>query len=320
MDVGLLDTSLHSENDGDQIIVSSIQQLFPELLGLPRIPTHQKLDANDRHRASTLDGLVVTGTNLLSADIYRLKQWPLDRRSVRSLEGRLIFLGVGWWQYQGRIKRRTVRALRRLTNDTVPIAARDSYTSSRLNEIGVENLNTGCPTMWNLPTELPALGGSSEVVFTLTNYNSKKATDERIVAHLAQRYNRVHIWPQSDQDRLLLDSMSLPKNAEVSGRGLTHLDEILKGRDYVGTRLHAGVRAAQLGRPALVLAVDNRAVEIGRDTGFPTVRRDDGLEAIDKGFEQASTPTALRLPHDAIETWTNLFRQWFNASSESRGS
>jgi polysaccharide pyruvyl transferase WcaK-like protein len=46
-----------------------------------------------------------------------------------------------------------------------------------------------------------------------------------------------------------------------------------KDIDYVGTRLHAGIRALQKGRRALIISVDNRATEIGRDTHLPIVER-----------------------------------------------
>jgi hypothetical protein len=41
--------------------------------------------------------------------------------------------------------------------------------------------------------------------------------------------------------------------------------------DFVGARLHGGIRALQRGRRTLTIALDNRAREIAGDTGMPVV-------------------------------------------------
>jgi polysaccharide pyruvyl transferase WcaK-like protein len=43
--------------------------------------------------------------------------------------------------------------------------------------------------------------------------------------------------------------------------------------DCVGTRLHAGIRALQRKRRAIILGVDNRAEEMGHDFDLPVVAR-----------------------------------------------
>ncbi len=45
--------------------------------------------------------------------------------------------------------------------------------------------------------------------------------------------------------------------------------------DYIGTRLHGGVFCLLRGKRSLIVEVDNRATEIARDTGLPTVKRVD---------------------------------------------
>ena len=71
--------------------------------------------------------------------------------------------------------------------------------------------------------------------------------------------------------------------------------------DYVGNRLHGGIRALQHGRRAIIVEIDNRAQEMGRDFNLPTVARDDfaRLEAmIDGDLAIAVTP-----PVEAIARW-----------------
>lgn len=43
--------------------------------------------------------------------------------------------------------------------------------------------------------------------------------------------------------------------------------------DFVGTRLHGGIRALQKKKRSLIIAVDNRAIELGADTGLPVIDR-----------------------------------------------
>jgi polysaccharide pyruvyl transferase WcaK-like protein len=75
--------------------------------------------------------------------------------------------------------------------------------------------------------------------------------------------------------------------------------------DYVGLRLHCGVIALQHKVRSLVVAVDNRASEISRDTGLPAVARDD-LAAIEKWIE-GSQAVELSLPFAAIGVWKAQF-------------
>jgi polysaccharide pyruvyl transferase WcaK-like protein len=303
----LLDTSLESTNDGDEIIVDSIKEIFPQLVRLDRLPTHLKLTRVQRHRATEAEALVVTGTNIISSNIYRSRQWPLSRSTVKSYSNKLIFLGVGWWQYQERAGRKTAKALHDMVHPDIPISARDQYTTDRLVEMGLSAINTGCPTMWRLPAVLPPLGNRNECVFTVTDYNPNRRVDEDILKRLAHVYEQVVIWPQSAGDLALLGSMSLPANAVIAPRGVESLAKVLKGRDYIGTRLHAGVRAAQLGSACLVLGVDNRALEIGRDTGFPVIERNRAVEGLLLGMRQAAGGVALELPTNEIEFWTKTF-------------
>ena len=48
-----------------------------------------------------------------------------------------------------------------------------------------------------------------------------------------------------------------------------------KELDYVGTRLHAGVRAMQKGRRSIILSIDNRAREMGKDYNLNVIERND---------------------------------------------
>ena len=58
--------------------------------------------------------------------------------------------------------------------------------------------------------------------------------------------------------------------------------------DFVGTRLHGGMRALQKKRRAIIIGIDNRAIELNRDFNIPVLNQEKiaGLpELIESEFE-----------------------------------
>ncbi len=79
----------------------------------------------------------------------------------------------------------------------------------------------------------------------------------------------------------------------------------LKDIDYIGTRLHAGIRALQYKKRTLILAVDNRAAEISKDINLPVIDREkvDQIES----WINSSYKTEIKLPEQNIERWKKQF-------------
>jgi polysaccharide pyruvyl transferase WcaK-like protein len=76
--------------------------------------------------------------------------------------------------------------------------------------------------------------------------------------------------------------------------------------DFIGLRLHAGIRSLQRSRRTLIVAIDNRATEISKDTNLPVVARGD-LKAIESWIT-TSSPTKIQLPEAAIASWKQQFQ------------
>ena len=55
----------------------------------------------------------------------------------------------------------------------------------------------------------------------------------------------------------------------------------------------------------MIVEIDNRATEMGRDFDLPTVRRDD-IAGLEERIDTDST-IELRLPNEAIESWRAQF-------------
>jgi polysaccharide pyruvyl transferase WcaK-like protein len=332
--IGVFDTAVCSENLGDQIIMDAVWSQLHRLL--PReffinFATHDYLGPESYKALERCALSIVGGTNLLSSNmrvpgswetripvvsrllmskIRRVNQWklrPSDRARLRNV----VLMAVGWWQYQQAPTAYTRSLLASILHPDLPQSVRDNYTAEMLRGAGFRNaVNTGCVTMWDLTPEHMAaipVEPAREVVMTLTFYKPDAKADERLFRMLAKQYEKVYLWVQGGQDVAYCRTIPTLK-VEYLQPTLAALDAALKPgqTDYVGTRLHAGVRALQRGCRAYIVSVDNRATEIGKDTGLPVMERRD-LNQLNDWIAQPYRPS-LAMPFDRIEAWKSAVR------------
>jgi polysaccharide pyruvyl transferase WcaK-like protein len=163
--------------------------------------------------------------------------------------------------------------------------------------------------MWKLTEEhcvqIPQ-GKAESVLVTFTEYNQNPSLDKQLVELLKQEYKLIYYWTQQPKDYQHMK--------DICGEGAIYLNPSLSALDmalsqypvdYVGTRLHAGIRALQYKRRALILSVDNRATEISKDTNLPVVQRDD-LNSV-ANWINAKKETLVKIPLTAINEWKNQF-------------
>lgn len=311
----LFDPSIASTNLGDEVIAQAVRAELHDIVpdaNLIHLPTQMGLDRHG-HRIRRLGGLaIVGGTNLLSSNLHRYRQWKINL-PLLAAPGHIVLMGVGWWQYQRPPGRLTAAIYKRLLSPSLLHAARDSHTVAMLNAMDFTNVvNTGCPTLWRLTpvhcANIPSKA-ADEVLLTLTDYARDPESDLALLELLLKQYRRVYFWPQGHQD---LDYFrSLPPDVTESiillDPRLAALDKVLRpGQiDFIGTRLHAGIRALQQGVRTLIIAVDNRATEMGRDFHLPVVSRTELNQIPD--WIYGNHPTELKLPWSAIREWRTAF-------------
>lgn len=308
----IFDTSIATQNLGDLIILESVnktlEKLFPdgrffntathESIGLASYKLHKKADLS-----------FVAGTNLLSSNMNKYNQWKVNFYDAAFLKD-IILLGVGWWQYQNGVNWYTKLLYQKLLHSKYQHSVRDSYTKAKLAQAGLVNcINTGCPTTWSLTPQhcsnIPTVKSDS-VVFTLTDYNKNHHADSKLIDFLAKHYDKLYFWPQGSGDLDYLKSFS--NNVELVAPSLRGFDALLESSDsidYVGTRLHAGIRAMQHQRRSIIIGVDNRAVEIAKDINLPFLVRENigGLA----GMMDGKWATSLTIDFAAIESWRSQF-------------
>lgn len=325
-------------NVGDYIIrkhcTAVIDDMFQDAFTV-EVPTHETLSKLAMRHVNTSDFAFVCGTNLLASDMKNVKQWNITLHDVRRMRTvmigkrdlirpavvkskfekmHVILLGVGWHQYQNEPTAYTRRLLSTLLDAHYIHSVRDSYTAEKLKAIGMTNVvNTACPTMWPLSeahcASIPH-DKAKRVVTTLTNYNINADYDRTMLRMLKKNYGHVFVWIQAVEDFAYLQKLP-----EYIDGGITAVPPTLAAYDmllasgdidYVGTRLHGGIEALNHGRRSLVLAVDNRATEIGKDTNLPVMDRKSAVELIEERIN-SSWATEIVLPNDNISLWKSQF-------------
>lgn len=321
--VAIFDTAAASRNLGDQIIMDAVHRqlraITPEAFFVS-VPTHEIVGPQGKALIRESAATVVGGTNLLSSAMNKYAQWKVGLRELRWLRD-VILLGVGWWQYQHEPNAYTRMLLNRFLHHGRPHSLRDGYTARRLAGLGFDQaLNTSCVTLWEMTPERQAAipqQRSGSVVATLTDYKPAPEADIAFLQMLQARYENVFLWIQGARDFAYIRSLGLA-GIELVDPQLAAYDQLLESGislDYVGTRLHAGVRALSRGRRSIILGVDNRATEISSDTGLTVISRDAGVNALEAAVT-SEFDTRLDLPWELIERW----RQGFRAETGLSGS
>ncbi|MGC3981975.1 MAG: polysaccharide pyruvyl transferase family protein [Steroidobacteraceae bacterium] len=311
--IAVLDTSVTSMNLGDQIIMDAsrgiLNELFPNAFYV-NLPTHEFFLWESYRVIKDCDYVFVGGSNLLKSKMAWNNQWkisPLDLLMRRNC----ILLGCGWWHYQKAPDWYSRQLLRRILSGKYTHSLRDHYSAAQLHAAGIANArNTSCVTMWKLDEahcERIPLQRAPRVMTTLTGYNADPVADKAVLELLLKHYEEVVLWVQQPEDFAYASTLAGGRIKFIAPNLASYTDFLRNNHvDYVGSRLHGGIRALQTGKRSLILAVDNRAVEIARDTQLPVVKRDD-IAAVERWIATPA-PTRIRLPTQAIDAWMAQFR------------
>lgn len=321
---------------GDYIIDDYCGKILDSMFGDAfnvSVPTADRLSSLSRSHIATADYSFVCGTNLLASHMKKNKQWNITisdalkvflsgvprksylKRDVMSRawgKNKVILFGVGWWQYQDEPDSYTKTLLKSILSPKYIHSVRDSYTKNMLSACGFDNVvNTACPTMWNLTPErcekIPQKR-AREVITTLTNYNMNQESDDFLMETLLSRYEKVYVWLQAIEDLQQIRQSKYAEKIVCVPPTLKAYDSFLdeKEVDYIGTRLHGGIRALNHGRRALIIGVDNRAIEISKDTNLPVIARESIdtklIDVLSSGWD-----TMIKLPQDNIDLWKAQF-------------
>ncbi|MBD2297306.1 polysaccharide pyruvyl transferase family protein [Nostoc sp. FACHB-190] len=308
-----------SANLGDLIIQEAVSRelhsLFPngEFIN---IATHEFPTVAHILAATSCPLIFVGGTNLLGSRMDYYKQWKVSLLQKIILR-KAILLGVGWERYQVRPNLYTRTSLRAVLSNQLIHSVRDKYTKEKLESAGINNvINTACPTMWpfidmdfqNIPTKK-----AENVLLMLTDYSQCPELDQKLLELIAAKYEKVFVWPQGRGDKEyisnLVSSLAIP--VVMLEHSYSSFKDFLNSGvsfDYIGTRLHGGIKCLLAKKRALIIEIDSRAKEIAKDTNLPTCDRED-FPRITQWIETASK-VEIKMPKDAIDKWKSQFSKF----------
>lgn len=311
-DILIFDTSLYSDNLGDKIINYYCNIVFKEIGVLPfaRVSTHVRPTYREKKLLNRKSMKIITGTNILSSQINLRGLW---KRPIWAKEtANLCLMGNGWSTYSEYENKFTKLFYKTMLSKKFIHSVRDTYTEKKLLSLGINNvINTACPSMWRLTEEfcksIP-VNKASSVITTITDYAQEPSSDWFLLDTLLQHYEKVYVWLQGKDDLDYLHSFSKFDSLICIDNNLESFNWILQNEsiDYVGTRLHAGIHALNYQKRSLIIAIDNRAKELAKDTNLPVIERSQIRDELEDKIE-SDYVIKLKIPLTNIEIWKNQF-------------
>lgn len=313
--IGLINPAIGTSNTGDLIIADAVYRHLRSVFKssfFTHYPSHLHTDYDSKIGMYRNSVVFVGGSNLLSSRMDDYYQWKLDPSDKYYLKNKTILMGVGWWQYEQQPNSYTRHLLKDVLSGDYVHSVRDNYTADMLKSIGIDNvINTSCPTLWDISPEICSgisTRKAPKVVTTLTFYRADEAMDRKLLEILCGHYEEVCLWIQGVDDLAYLKRI-FPDYEKITliPPTIESFTDLLESPDieYIGTRLHAGIRAIQKGKRALIVGVDNRAREISKDTNLNVVDRQQ-IEGI-MDFIEKDYITQIQLPAENIRFWKNQF-------------
>lgn len=311
----LYSPELSSTNLGDKIIAESAKENLHFVLDnafIVEVATQLPQSYYHMRNFRNMDFKFVLGSNLLKSTFFGFKrQWDITLR-LSKVTGPCILMGAGWWQYDNKPNLYTKILLQSVLSKRYIHSVRDDYTLEILKSIGINNvINTSCPTMWKLTKDHCQeikKEKSRDVIFTITDYNRNIEKDSAFIKILLKKYGDVYFWPQGLNDYEYLNSLVIKNDRiKVLAPSLEAFNKILEKEDidYVGTRLHGGIKALQKKVRTIIIAIDNRAKEKHKSFNIPIVDRHD-IEKLDQMIDK-DFKTEIEIPLDRINEWKRQF-------------
>lgn len=309
--ITILNTAIDTDNIGDEIIMYHVKKQISSYFNgfeIKEIATHTYPTDNEIEYMRTSRYVFVCGTNILSPRMELYSGWRFDNRMI-ALDN-VVLVGVGWWGYQN-ISAYTKFVYSHILANNVLQSVRDSQAEKNLRGIGVNNvINTNCLTTWGLDkksTSIPTKKSDS-VILTLTGVYKQKEYDKYIIKSACKNYKRVLFFPQGLTDLEYFNKIvgKYKENIEVIDGTLAAYDKVLEDQDidYIGSRLHGGIHALQKGRRSIIVVVDNRAREMGKDLNLPIIEISDVIDNLDTMIN-SEWETVIRNNNENIAKWRN---------------
>lgn len=328
----MFDTAIDTGNLGDEIILGSVYREMADILdnaSVYRMGTHiqnysaiqmiahkfLKPDTKIRDINETVDYKFIGGTNLFLDNLHGIRpQFMLNLFNL-SLYKDAVFVGVG---RSGNFKNVTDMYTRYLYTHSLSMnfihSVRDEGTKEALENMGIQAINTGCPTLWRFTKEfcesIPKRK-SQNVVCSVSGHIPQRNPDKdkQMLTCLKRNYDKIYVWVQTAIDeeyfKTLVNEDKYPYRFIYS---LNKFKRILENGnvDYIGTRLHGGVYALQHKVRTIIVAIDERANGFYESNNIPVLQRED-IERLDEAIN-GEVVTDIHVNRKNIATFLSQFK------------
>ena len=114
-----------------------------------------------------------------------------------------------------------------------------------------------------------------------------------LIQILKKNYNNLVFFPQGPDDEKYLQSFEVkPKIIERDFNAFKNFTKKNKF-DYIGTRLHAGIYCLEHFKRSIIIGVDNRAIEIGKDSNLLVIQE---KTSMNENLIKSEIKTKILLP------------------------
>lgn len=309
----LLDTCMDGDNAGDNIIMENCLEQLNTTMNVNdflHIPTHRYINKKEKKQLFHSKGKILCGTNILSGNMRNYGLWKLTPNIMPYKN--TILMGIGFDSINDSYDSYTKEMLQTILSKKYLHSVRDSYSENKLKSMGINNvINTGCPTMWGLTADhcnsIP-ISKTNKVVCTITDYCRDYENDQLMLDILVKNYEKVYLWLQGIEDEEYIKELNISSKIEIIPRTILAYDSVLKQKnlDYVGTRLHAGIRALSFKHRTIIISIDSRSKNISIDTNLPIIDRHDLKDKLEPMIN-SNFRTSIVLNIDNIEKWKMQF-------------
>lgn len=318
----LLDTSIASNNMGDEIIMRSAEKYLEHRLldkyYKLRYPTHTNAftfySSRGWEKAEIVrnaDLKLIFGTDLLCKDmLHPINLWNINLFNCSPLSG-TVTVGCGCSlenkKYVGLYTRKLYNKV--LAHNFVH-STRDEETKEFLEQMGFEAVVTGCPTLWSLTPQLCQMipqSKANDVIFTLSGTSKNYVKDQYLVDCLLRNYENVYYWVQTIFDLDYLNEFKNIERIKVLNCDLNTYGKFLDSHDidYVGVRLHGGIYAMQHGRRSIIISIDHRARNMSKVNNFNIIERSD-IDTLEDMIN-SNFVTNVKVDYEILNNWLSQF-------------
>ena len=288
----MYDTSIASDNIGDEIIMNSVYREMQPILESYMVLKHsthtpvmhlfQMMSKKDPAFSyySGAKYKFIGGSNIFKKTLrVRRPDWNINIFDYLFYKD-AITIGCGSsFGASFQTDTYTKKLYTKILNSNYYHSVRDDKTKMFLESLGLKAINTGCVTMWSLSEEhcskIPHCKGK-RAVFTLTGYNPDSVNDKKMIDIILDNYKQVYFWPQSIGDMGYFRSLERDENnIIIINPNLRAFESLLDEGDidYIGTRLHGGICALQHKCRSIIISIDNRAEDMNDKNNLRCIKR-----------------------------------------------